>query len=101
LLNSYGPLAGLLIGFIVTASLVFAALTVSSQALWGFPIVVSIWIAFVWAFIGRGIATWSTPPHRPRRVAGVVIACSLVAIVALAVSILIALLLIGPRAADL
>jgi len=83
------------------ASLVFAAVSVSSLVLWAFPIVVTIWIAFSWVFIGRGIAAWSTPPHRVRRVAGIVIGCSLVAIVALAVSILIGLLLIGPRAGDL
>jgi len=89
------------VGFIVTASLVFAAVSVSSLTLWAFPIVVSIWIAFLWAFIGQGIARFSTPPHRPRRVIGLVVGCSLVAIVALAVSILIGLLIIGPRGADL
>jgi len=96
-----GSLAGLTIGFIAVASLVFAAVSVSSQALWAFPIVVSIWIAFVWVFIGRGIGRLSTPPHRPRRIAGIVIGCSLVAVVALAASIAIGLMLIGPRASDL
>jgi hypothetical protein len=94
-------LAALTIGFIVIATLVFAAVSVSSLALWAFPIVVSIWTAFLWIFIGRGIAVLSTPPHRPRRIVGIVIACSLVAIAALAVSILIGLVLIGPRANDL
>ena len=89
------------IGFIVVATLVFAALSVSSLVLWAFPIVVSIWTAFLWIFIGRGIAVLSTPPHRPRRIAAIVVGCSLVAIAALAVSILIGLVLIGPRAADL
>jgi len=94
-------LAPLTIGFIVLASLVFAALSVSSFVLWAFPIVVSLWTAFLWVFIGRGIDTLSTPPHRPRRVAAIVAGCSIVAIVALAAAILIGLVLIGPRAADL
>jgi hypothetical protein len=96
-----GPLAALTIGFIVLVSLVFAALSVSSLVLWAFPVVVSLWTAFLWLLIGRGIAALSTPPHRPRRIAAIVIGCSLVAIAALAVSIVIGLVLIGPRAADL
>ena len=91
-------LAALTIGFIVVATLVFAALSVSSLVLWAFPIVVSLWTAFLWVFTGRGIAALSTPPHRPRRIAVIVVGCSLVAIVALAVSIAIGLVLIGPRA---
>ena len=87
--------------FVVIATLVFAAVSVSSLVLWAFPIVVSIWTAFLWIFIGRGIAEWSAPPHRPRRVAVIVAGCSIVAIVALAAALLIGLVLIGPRARDL
>src|SRR5437762_4995802 len=43
----------LTIGFIVVASLVFAAFTVSSQALWAFPIIISLWTAFLWMLIGQ------------------------------------------------
>jgi hypothetical protein len=88
-------------GFIIVASLVFAALSVSGQALWAFPIVVSLWTAFLWMLVGKGIATFSMPPHRPRRVIAIVIGCSLIAIVTLAVTILAGLLMIGPRNAAL
>ncbi len=91
----------LVLGFVIVASLLFAALTVSSQALWAFPIVVSMWTAFLWVLIGTGIATFSTPPHRPRRIVAIVIGCSLIAIAALAVTILAGLLMIGPRSASL
>ena len=94
-------LVGLTIGFIIVATLVFAAVSVSGLVLWAFPIVVSLWIAFLWGLIGRGIDALSVPPHPPRRIVSIVIGCSLVAIVALAVSILIGLVLIGPRAGDL
>ena len=98
--NPYS-LIWLVLGFIVVASPVFAALSISSQALWAFPIVVSMWTAFLWVFIGTGIATFSTPPHRPRRIVAIVIGCSLIAIAALAVTILAGLLMIGPRSASL
>ena len=94
-------LALLTIAFIAVSTLVFAAVSVSSLSLWAFPVVVSLWTAFLWILIGRGIAALSTPPHRPRRVVGIVIVCSFVAIAALAVAILIGLALIGPRAASL
>jgi len=96
--NPYG-LIWLVLGFIVVASLVFAALSASSQTLWAFPIVVSLWTAFLWVFIGKAIAMFSTPPHRPRRVIAIVIGCSLIAIATLAVTILAGLLMIGPRSA--
>jgi hypothetical protein len=91
----------LTIGFIVVSSLVFAAFTVSSQALWAFPIIISLWTAFLWMLIGQGVAVFSTPPHPPRRVFAIVIGCSLVAIAALVVAILIGLLIAGPRSANL
>jgi len=91
----------LTIGFIVVSSLVFAAFTVSSQALWAFPIIISLWTAFLWMLIGQGVATFSTPPHPPRRVFAIVVSCSIVAIVSLVVAILVGLLIAGPRMANL
>ena len=82
--------------FMVIASLVFAAFTVSTLALWAFPILVSLWTVFLWTLIGKGVATYSNPPHRPRRVFAIVIGCSLLAVAALAVSILVGLLIAGP-----
>jgi hypothetical protein len=82
--------------FMVIASLVFAAFTVSTLALWAFPILVSLWTVFLWTLIGKGVATYSNPPHRPRRVFAIMIGCSLLAIAALAVSILVGLLIAGP-----
>jgi hypothetical protein len=80
---------------------VFAAFTVSSRALWAFPIIISMWTAFLWTLIGRGVAACSTPPHPPRRVFAIVITCSIVAIAALVAAILVGLLLAGPRMANL
>jgi hypothetical protein len=87
--------------FMVIASLVFAAFTVSTRALWTFPILVSLWTAFLWTLIGRGVATFSNPPHRPRRVFAIIIGCSLLALAALAVSILVGLLIAGPPTGSL
>ena len=84
------------LAFMVIASLVFAAFSVSTQALWAFPILVSLWTAFLWTLIGRGVATFSDPPHQPRRVFAIIVGCSLLAIVALAVAVLIGLLIAGP-----
>jgi len=89
----------LTMGYMVIASLVFAAFSVSSQALWAFPIVISLWTAFLWMLIGKGVATFSTPPHRPRRVFAIIVGCSVIAIAALAVSIFAGLLLVVPHAA--
>jgi len=89
------------LGFMTVAALVFAAFSVSNQALWAFPIVVSLWTAFLWTLIGRGVAAFSTPPHAPRRVFAIIIWCSVLAIAALVVSILVGLLIAGPRRVDL
>jgi hypothetical protein len=97
----YRPLVTLTIGFIIVAALVFAAVAVSSQSLWAFPIVVSLWTAFLWVLIGRGIRAFSTRPHRPGRIAAIVVTCSIAALVVLAVTIFIALLLLGPNSANL
>jgi CHASE2 domain-containing sensor protein len=91
----------LTIGFIVVASLVFAAVAVSRQGLWAFPIVVSLWTAFLWMLIGRGVAAFSKPPHRPGRVAAIVIGCSIAALIVLAVTVFIGLLFVGPNSANL
>jgi hypothetical protein len=95
------PLLTLTVGFVIVAALVFAAVAVSSQSLWAFPIVVSLWTAFVWILIGRGITAFSTRPHRPGKIAAIVVACSIAAVVVLAVTIFVGLLLLGPNSADL
>jgi hypothetical protein len=92
-------LAVLTLGFIIIATLVFAALSVSSLALWAFPIVVSLWIAFLWVFVGKGVAAFSAPPHPPRRAIAIIIAFVVLAVVALTASILAGLLILGPRSA--
>jgi hypothetical protein len=97
----FRPLVTLTIGFVVVAALVFAAVAVSSQSLWAFPVVVSLWTAFWWILIGKGVTAFSGRPHRPGRVAAIVVGCSIAAIVVLAVTIFIGLLLLGPNSANL
>jgi hypothetical protein len=97
----YRPLVTLIVGFIVVAAVVFAAVAVSSQSLWAFPIIVSLWTAFWWILIGRGVAAFSTRPHRPGRIAAIVVACSIAALLVLAVTIFVGLLLLGPNSANL
>ena len=99
--SRFRPLVTLTLGFVVVAALVFAAVAVSSRSLWAFPIVVSLWTAFLWVLIGRGVAAFSTRPHRPGRVAAIVFACSIAALVVLAVTIFIGLLFVGPNTANL
>jgi hypothetical protein len=100
-IRRFRPLVTLTVGFIVVAALVFAAVAVSSQSLWAFPIIVSLWTAFLWSFIGRAITAFSTRPHRPGRVAAIVVACSIAAVLVLAVTIFVGLLLLGPNSANL
>jgi hypothetical protein len=97
----FRPLVTLTIGFIIVASLVFAAVAVSNQGLWAFPIVVTLWTAFWWILIGRGVGAFSTRPHRPWRIAAIVVGCSIAALLVLAVTIFVALLMLGPRSANL
>jgi len=97
----FRPLVTLTIGFVILAALVFAAVAISSRSLWAFPIVVSLWTAFLWVLIGRGVAAFSTRPHSPARVAVIIAGCSIAAIVILAVTIFIGLLFIGPGSAKL
>jgi len=94
-------LVRLTIGFIVVGALVFAAVAVSSQGLWAFPIVVSLWTAFLWILIGRGVAAFSMRPHQPGRVAVIVVGCSIAAVLVLAITIFIGLLFLGPNGASL
>jgi hypothetical protein len=99
--NRLRPLVTLTIGFIIVAALVFAAVAVSRHGLWAFPVVVSMWTAFLWILIGRGVAAFSAPPHRLRRVVVIVVACGLTALAALALSLAFGLLLVGPQSANL
>src|SRR5262245_22545314 len=85
----FRSLVTLTVGFVVVASLVFAAVAVSSQGLWAFPIVVSLWTAFWWILIGRGINALSKRPHQPGRIAAIVIGCSFAALAVLAITIFV------------
>src|SRR5262245_37769105 len=97
----FRPLVTLTFGFIVVTALVFAAVAVSSQGLWAFPIVVSLWTAFLWMLIGKGITAFSTRPHRPGRIAVIIVGCSIAALLVLAITIFIGLLFVGPSSANL
>jgi hypothetical protein len=87
----------LTLGYIAVASLLFAAVAVSSQPLWAFPVLVSLWTAFLWMLMGRSVAVFSTEPHRPRRVTAILVIATIVAVAALAVSVMVGLVLLGPR----
>ena len=100
-MSPYRPLVTLTLGFVLVAALVFAAVAVSSQSLWAFPIIVTLWTAFWWILIGRGVVAFSARPHRPGRIAVIVVGCSIAALMILAVTIFVGLLMLGPRSANL
>jgi hypothetical protein len=87
----------LTLGFIVVASLVFAALNRSPLALFGFPVLITVWTAYLWVFTAGSIRSFSVLPRSPWRVAFIIVVCCFVALAALAASVLIGLLLGGPR----
>ena len=84
-------------GYIVVASLSFAALSVSPLELFGFPVLVTLWTAYLWVFTAKSIRSFSALPRSPGRVTAIIAGCALVALAALAVSIVIGLIIIAPR----
>jgi hypothetical protein len=93
-----GAALTLTLGYVVVASLSFAALNRSQFALFSFPVLITLWTAYLWVFTARAIRSFSILPRSPRRVTCIIIVCCFVALVALAASILIGLAIIGPRA---
>jgi hypothetical protein len=87
----------LTLGYIVVAALLFAALGLSPLELFSFPGVVTLWTAYLWMFTAKSIRSFSAVPRSPGRVAAIIVACSVVALVALAASIVIGLMIIAPR----
>jgi hypothetical protein len=84
-------------GYVAVAALTFAALSRSRVDLISFPVVVTLWTAYLWVFTARSIRAFSLIPRSPRRVARIIIVCCVVALAALAASIVIGLLIVGPR----
>jgi len=73
-------------------------LSVSPFEFFGFPVVVTLWIAYVWVFTAQTIRSFSVVPRSPWRVTAIIVACSVVAAVAIAASIVIGLIIVAPRA---
>jgi hypothetical protein len=84
-------------GYVVVAASVFAALSLSPFELFSFPVVVTLWTAYLWVFTAGSIRTFSMIPRSPWRVTGIIIICGVVALAALAASIVIGLLIVAPR----
>ena len=91
-------LALLTMGFVVADSILFAAISVSSQSLFAFPVIVSVWIAFLIVLIKQAVLMFSTAPHPPERVTRLVVVASVVATAALGVAIIIGLILLRATA---
>jgi hypothetical protein len=87
----------LTVGYVVVSALMFAALSLSPLDLITFPVVVTLWTAYLWVFTASSIRTFSVIPRSPRRVAAIMITCSLIAIAALAASIVIGSLIAASR----
>jgi hypothetical protein len=85
-------------GYVGVASLLFAALSLSPLDLFGFPVVVTLWTAYLWMFTARSIRSYSVAPRSPVRVVRIVGACLLIAVAALILSIGIGLLIVSARA---
>jgi hypothetical protein len=90
--------AQLTAGFIVVGAAAFALVSASSRAPLAFPIVVSLWTWFLCVAVRRAVVSFSIPPRPPGRVALITIGVAAVALVALAVSIYVGLLILGFQA---
>ena len=75
------------------AALSFVILIRNGQPLFAFPIVVTLWVAYLWMFTADAIEMFSTRPHRVRRVTTIVVVCSAVAFLVLVVSIVLGIAL--------
>jgi hypothetical protein len=82
-------------GFIVCGAMVFAFVSASSQTPLAFPIVVSLWIWYLCVVVKKAVVSLSTPPHPVRRVTVITLGVAFVALVALALSIYIGLLILS------
>ena len=87
----------LTLGYIVVASLSFAALGLSPLELFGFPVLVTLWTAYFWMFTATSIRSFSAVPRSPGRATAIIAGCAVVALAALAASVVIGLLIIAPR----
>jgi hypothetical protein len=96
LVRGTGLIGGTL-GYVFVASLSFAALSVSPFEPFAFPVVVTLWTAYLWMFTAKAIQSFSTVPHSPRRVGAIIVFSSILGLAALVMSIVIGLLIIGPR----
>ena len=84
-------------GYVVVAALAFASLSLSPLESFSFPVVVTLWTAYLWIFTGRSIAAFSVVPRSPRRVMAIIVVCGVIALAALAVSIVVGLFMVAPR----
>ena len=82
-------------GYIVVASLSFAALGLSPLELFGFPVLVTLWTAYFWMFTATSIRSFSAVPRSPGRVTAIIAACAVVALAALVASVAIGLFIIA------
>jgi hypothetical protein len=82
-------------GYIVFGAVVFAFVSASSQAPLAFPIVVSLWIWYLCVVVKKAVVSFSTPPHPIGRVAQITIGICVVALMALALSIYLGLVILS------
>jgi hypothetical protein len=88
-------LALLASAFVVVEAILFAFVSVTSQSLMAYPIVVTLWVAFLWIFSGRAMRMLSASPHAPRRAIVIILLASGISIAALVLGIAIGVLFVG------
>jgi len=88
-------LALLAVAFVIGEAILFAIVSVTSQTLMAYPIVVTVWAAFLWIFNGRAMRTLSASPHAPRRAVAIVLLASTISVAALVLGVAIGVLLVG------
>ena len=88
-------LALLVFAFVIVEAFAFAMVSVTSEVLMAYPIVVTLWVAFLWIFSGRALRVFSASPHAPRHAATVILIASSLSIAALLLGLAIGVLLVG------
>jgi len=91
-------LAMLSLGYVLLGSAAFVVVSASSQDLLAFPILVSLWIAYLCVLIPGAVVSFSTPPHAPWRAIAIAVAAGVVALAVLALSIYAGVWMIARRA---
>ncbi len=90
-------MTGFTAAFVSVAALTFAAVSATDYDLLAYPIVVTMWVSYLWMMTSAAVRDYSTPPHTLQRVSRIVFVCGVVALAALFGAVAAGLLLLRAK----